>query len=77
MNLGLLLGKLRRFEEGIQVFLDLLKLQPHNSDAYYNLGVFYFENNDREHAIAAFENAVHYNPLNKKARRLLNQLTKP
>ena len=76
MNLGLLFGELRRFEEGIAVFKDLLKHHPRHGDAYYNLGVLYWDIREREQALAAFKEAVQCNPVDMRARTLIEQLTK-
>lgn len=54
-------------ECSIEDFLKLIKIQPTNDLAYYNLGVKYFENGLIELAIQCYRQALSINPANRDA----------
>jgi Flp pilus assembly protein TadD len=77
-NLGLVLGKLGRYEEALEAF----KKAGDRAVAHNNLGYIYFLQGKYEEAIAAFEKAIEIKPsfysaanenLGKAQKALLNQ----
>ncbi len=51
----------------IEDYLKLIKLEPMNDAAYYNLGVKYFEKGLVELAIQSYKQAIRINPRNQEA----------
>jgi sulfatase maturation enzyme AslB (radical SAM superfamily) len=54
------------YSEAISQYMDALKIDPENPEAYYLLGKAYQELNNLPDAISSFESSINYSPLNKK-----------
>lgn len=59
---GLALAQSNILNDAKQVFLDVLKLNPNHSDAYYNLGVIELFNENMEDALNCFNKALGIQP---------------
>ena len=64
----------RKFEKAVECFKKVLKLNPGNADAYYNLGLIYENQNDPDAAKKMYEKALDIDEDNKLAREHLNKL---
>lgn len=56
--LGNLYTRVGRYEDGLQVDLELTKLRPREPENWYNLGCSHALVGDKENALAALEHAV-------------------
>lgn len=59
------------FDTAIKYYSDAMKLEPTNSDVYYNLGLLYFELNDFENSKKNLVKSVNLDSENLKAKNLL------
>lgn len=58
MFLGKLASVKRDFIELTRIYDTIFRIAPHNADAYYNLGIYYFQNEDMDNAERLFSRAV-------------------
>ncbi len=61
MFLGKLASAKRDFLELTRIYETIFRIAPHNADAYYNLGIYYFQNDDMDNAEKLFVRAVRLN----------------
>ena len=67
-------GQLR---EAVQVYWELILLEPDDEAAYINLGNLYLILGDLDQAKDAFQNALHINPDNETALLGLQKISDP
>lgn len=68
------LGKLGRFDEAEQAYLEALARRPNNALYYVNLGVLYHRWSRRLDAAAAYRRALNIDPGHRSARENLAKL---
>ncbi|MEW6714485.1 MAG: DUF4388 domain-containing protein [Nitrospirota bacterium] len=74
-HLSLALSKIpKRIKEAEETMLKAISLEPKNSDYYMHLGLIFLNSGMKLRAIREFENALKFNPDNKKARTELDKL---
>jgi tetratricopeptide (TPR) repeat protein len=73
INLGSLLMRLRRYQEGKEVYLALLKMDPSNAIFLRNLGIAQYFVGENDAAIESFQKALQINSNLQDARDNLNQ----
>ena len=74
-HLSLALSKIpKRTKEAEEAMLKAISLEPKNSDYYVHLGFIFLNSGMKLRAIREFENALKFNPDNKKARTELDKL---
>jgi len=74
-HLSLALSKLpKRLKEAEEAMLKAISLEPNNSYYYMNLGLIFLNSGMKLRAIREFENALKFDPDNKKARNELEKL---
>lgn len=74
-HLALALSRMpKRIKEAEETMLKAISLEPKNSDYYMHLGLIFLSSGLKLRAIREFENALKYNPDNKKARTELDKL---
>lgn len=74
-HLALALSKIpKRIKEAEETMLKAISLEPKNSDYYMHLGLIFLNSGMKLRAIREFENALKFNPDNKKARTELDKL---
>ena len=57
----------RRVEEAESIFRQVIKIDPNNAEAYYNLGIALGQQRKLEEAVANFQQAIKLNPNNAGA----------
>jgi Flp pilus assembly protein TadD len=67
---GLALGKLGRWQESANAYLEVLRLQPDHTEAHVNLGFVYYEMSLDTEAQASFERADDLGGLAKFERKV-------
>ena len=74
-HLALALSRIpKRIKEAEETMLKAISLEPKNSDYYMHLGLIFLNSGMKLRAIREFENALKFNPDNKKARTELDKL---
>ncbi len=66
-----------KFREAIDVYLEIILVEPDDEAAYTNLGHAYIILGDFQRAKDAFQNALHINPENETARLGLQKISDP
>ena len=61
-NLGATLSESERFQEAVQVLLQVLKLNPQYAEAHCNIGAAFFGLEEYDKALAAYQNAIKIRP---------------
>ncbi|HNL07624.1 MAG TPA: tetratricopeptide repeat protein [Chitinophagales bacterium] len=57
----------QKVKEALTALAEALKIDPKNSDVYYEMGLAYAYSKDMPNAIKNFDNAIQFNPSNAKA----------
>ncbi len=57
----------RRVEEAESIFRQVIKIDPNNAEAYYNLGIALGQQRKLEEAVANFQQVIKLNPNNAEA----------
>jgi len=73
-GLGLVAMQEKRYRDGVGHFQEVVRLNPYEATAYYNLGICHVRLGDGPSAITAFEGAVKQDTNHQKARKALVQL---
>ena len=68
LYLAVAYGQMRQFEEAVIEFLALTRLEPNNSNHFYNLGKAYEGNGNDLQAAAAYQKALDIQPNYQKAK---------
>jgi tetratricopeptide (TPR) repeat protein len=76
INLGTVYSRLGMARESAAEYLDLIRLYPERSMAYYNLAEIFYSAGDRERALFYVEGALRSDPGMKAAIDLYNALKK-
>lgn len=63
-----------KYDEAIEEFENVLKLNPKNAEAYFQIGITKEAKNDTEGAKKMYEKAIKFNPKHKIARERLDKL---
>ncbi|NLP12578.1 tetratricopeptide repeat protein [bacterium] len=58
MFLGKLAATDRNFAKLAEIYDNIFSIDPHNADAYYNLGIYYYQSEDLDNAEKLFNRAV-------------------
>lgn len=66
-QLGQLYRSLRRNNEAIEAYVELLELSPECPDTLTTIGLLYLKNNDHSKAFEYFGNSLTYDPRNSKS----------
>jgi tetratricopeptide (TPR) repeat protein len=61
------LEKSSRYQEAIQIYINLLNIDPHPERIYNNLGIIYLELGENAEAIAALNKSIYLDPKFEKA----------
>ncbi len=74
-HLSLALSKIpKKLKEAEEAMLEAISLEPYNSDYHMHLGLIFLNAGMKLRAIREFENALKFNPENKKAKIELDKL---
>ncbi|MEW6557883.1 MAG: tetratricopeptide repeat protein [Elusimicrobiota bacterium] len=63
-----------KYDEAIDEFEKVLKINPQNADAYFNLGITKEAKNDFSGAKKMFEKVIEIQPSHKSAKKHLDKL---
>lgn len=74
-RLGVIYLHGKNYSDAIEVLKVAVKLDHYNPSRHYNLALAYHGNNDRQKAISSTREAIALDPVTKKYRALLEQLT--
>jgi tetratricopeptide (TPR) repeat protein len=74
MDLARSLIQRRKFDEAARQYLEVLKAEPSNSDAYFNLAVISAARGKRDDAIAYYKKVLELNPNDSVSRQALDRL---
>jgi tetratricopeptide (TPR) repeat protein len=76
-NLGYELIRAKKFKEAIRILELNVEAYPQSSNVYDSLGEAYLDDGNREQAIANYQRAVHVDPKNGNAARMLQRINGP
>lgn len=65
---------LKDYENAIKNIKIAIEQQPFQANLFFNLGMMYRENNQKQEAIKAFEKGLELEPYDGRARAVLNEL---
>lgn len=69
------LSNQKRDSEAQKVFQQILKLDPKNADAYFNLGVIAEREEKLEQALRYYNQALHFNPKDSDLKQAIKEIT--
>ncbi len=70
---GAELFKLGKYDEAIIKYQDVIKADPHNSEAYFSIGATFQAKKDLDQAIAAYRQAISFDPKNDAYKKVLEE----
>ena len=71
-NWGLALLRLAEYEKALMKFLKVIEIHPEDAEAYMQLGIIYFNQENYSNSIDAFENAEIFDSSNANAKIYYN-----
>ena len=71
---GKILERESRLDEALAAFQESARVNPKESDAYFEIGAIYQQRGDRESALAAYKKAIEISPDDPDYKRALASL---